>query len=223
MQSRTYPDKLNTAFDFCEGLKQKGYEVFLNLMAVSEYTERDFKKIEDWKNKDCIDSVCFADSFGSFIPQDIVKYKNKLKSLGFNNISLHSHNNIQMAFANTLKAVEEGFYCVDASIYGMGRGSGNLPAEIITGYLAKLLKNDNYNPVYYIDVIRKFYIKLKKETPWGYTMESLIGGLKNIHPYYVDGLFKKDILTTDEIWEKVDLIKKNAPIYFDENETGIWQ
>ena len=210
----TYSHNLDIAFELCEGLLNKGYEVFLNLMAISEYKEKDFTKIKNWKSKNKILSICFADSFGSFIPDDISKYHKKLKEIGFKNISFHSHNNLQLAFANSIKAVEEGFYCIDASIYGMGRGSGNLPAEVITGYLSKI-GNSKYNPVAYIDVIERFYLNLAKETPWGYRIQSLIGGLKNIHPYYVNSLYEKKSFTINEIWTAADLVKKFAPVSYD--------
>ena len=213
----TYPTKLDIAFELCEGLKKKGYNVFLNFMAISEYKEEHYEKIKQWKYKDILESVCFADSFGSFLPTDITKYHNKLKSIGFKRISFHSHNNLQLAFANTIQAMNENFYCIDASIYGMGRGSGNLPAEIITGYLNKS-GNTKYNPVAYIDVIERFYLALSKQTPWGYRIQSLIGGLKNIHPYYVNGLFEKKHYTINEIWTAADLIKKHAPISFNTEE-----
>ena len=94
----------------------------------------------------------------------------------------------------------------------MGRGSGNLPAEIITGYLSKT-GNQKYNPVAYIDVIERFYLKFTQTTPWGYRIQSLIGGLKNIHPYYVNGLYEKKSFTINEIWTAADLVKKYDLIY----------
>ena len=209
----TYSTNLDIAFELCEGLLKKGYDVFLNLMAISEYNEEDFAKIKNWSHKTDLLSVCFADSFGSFVPDDILKYQKILQNIGFKNISFHSHNNLQMAFANSIKAYELNFYCIDCSIYGMGRGSGNLPAEIITGYLSKIGQTQ-YNPVAYIDVIERFYLELEKQTPWGYRIQSLIGGLKNIHPYYVDGLYDKKSFTINEIWTAAELIKKNAPISF---------
>lgn len=209
----TYPQKLDIAFELAEGLKAKGYEVFLNLMAISEYKEEHFNQIKNWGNKNLIDAVCFADSFGSFIPDDILKYQKILKDIGFKNICFHSHNNLQLAFANSIKALDVGFYCIDASIYGMGRGSGNLPIEIMTGYLNKT-GHKEYNPVAYIDVIERFYLELSKETPWGYRIQSLIGGLKNIHPYYVNELYEKKSFTINEIWNAAGLVKKNAPISF---------
>ncbi len=213
----TYPDKLDIAFNLCEGLKNKGYNVFLNLMAISEYKEEHYEKIKKWKYKNTLQSVCFCDSFGSFLPNDVKKYHEKLQSLDFRNISFHSHNSLQLAFANSLQAINEKIYCIDASIYGMGRGAGNLPVEIITGYLNKL-GNKKYNSIPYINVIEKFYLNLSKQTPWGYGIQSLINGLKNVHPLYVRELFDKNSYTIDEIWRAADLIKKHAPVSFNMNE-----
>lgn len=213
----TYPYELDLALLQCEQLKEKGYEVFLNLMVISEFKQEHFDILTKWEHKTILETISFADSFGSFLPDDITHYFGKLKEIGFNKIGFHSHNNLQLAFANSLKALENGAHLVDASIYGMGRGSGNLPIEIFTGYLQK--KGDNkYNPVAYIDVVDRYYMHLMEKTPWGYRLQSLIGGLKNIHPYYVDELFEKKSFTVNEIWTAAGLIKKNAPISFNTKE-----
>lgn len=213
----SYPYELALAIKQCEELKEKGYEVFINLMVISEYKDEHFDMLKNWKNRDILEAISFADSFGSFIPEDIENYINKLKSLGYEKIGFHSHNNLQLAFANALKAIECGAYLVDASIYGMGRGSGNLPIEILTGYLEKTGVK-KYNPVSYIDVIDRYFINENLKTPWGYRIQSLIGGLKNIHPYYVNGLCEKHLYTINEVWNAAELVKKNCPISFNEKE-----
>ncbi len=213
----TYPYEIEKALSDCKKLKDLGYEVFLNLMVISEFQDEHFKIIEQWPHKEILQSLNFADSFGSFVPDDIVFYINKLKGLGFKRIGFHSHNNLQLAFANSLKAIESGAYMVDASIYGMGRGSGNLPIEIWTAYLSKTGRT-KYNPVAYIDVVNRFYLDLKKNTQWGYRLESLIGGIKNVHPYYIDSLFKKDLFTVNEVWTAAELVKKHCSISFNDKE-----
>lgn len=213
----TYPYELNTALKQCEELKTKGYEVFLNLMVISEFTDEHFKLLDCWDKKEILEALSFADSFGAFIPDDIKKYYEKLTSLGFKKIGFHSHNNLQLAFANALKAIECGAYIVDASAFGMGRGSGNLPIEILTGFLEKDGQK-KFNPVSYLDVIDRFFLEENKKTPWGYRLQSLIGGLKNIHPYYVDGLCEKHLYTINEVWNAAELVKENCPLSFSKKE-----
>jgi 4-hydroxy 2-oxovalerate aldolase len=210
----TYPTNLNEAISHCEKFKKLGYETFLNLMTISMFTNEHFRKLEKWRYKDILECVTFADSFGSFVPNDIIHYIKIIETLGFKKIGFHSHNNLQLAFANSLKAVEYGAYCVDASIFGMGRGSGNLPIEIFTSYLNKISRSNIYNPVAYIDVISRFYIDLMKQYNWGYRLESLIGGINNIHPYYVDELFFKKGFTVNEIWNAAELVAKCCPISY---------
>lgn len=208
-----YPYELAKAFELLEDLKEKGYEVFLNLMASSELTAEHLDQLRNWRGRNMLEAATFADSFGSFIPSDIPGHVATLRGLGFSSIGFHPHNNLQMAFANTLRAIEEGVSVVDASIFGMGRGSGNLPIEVLVGYLEKQ-GGSNYNTVPYLDVIERFYLDLFSELNWGYKIQSLMGGLKNIHPYYIDDLFRRKNYTVDEIWNALDIVKESCPISF---------
>lgn len=216
----SYPYEYKKAISLLENFADKGYEVFLNLMASSEISEGQFSILRNWKNKGILQAVNFADSFGSYTPSKIPFHINKLRNIGFKNIGFHSHNNLQMAFANSLKAIEEGATHIDASILGMGRGSGNLPVEIFLGYLEKegYLQ---YNTVPYLDVIERFFNDLFNKYNWGYKLQALLGGLKNIHPYYIDELFDKKSYTIEEIWNAADFIKENCPTSFSIEELNL--
>ncbi len=214
----TYPQKMDIAFDLAEKLHAKGYEIFMNFMAISRFQEDHFNQINQWRNKNILSAVWFADSFGALFPEDVTVYGKKFRDLGFNKICFHSHNNLQLAFANSLKAIEKGFYCIDSSIYGMGRNAGNLPAELITGYLNKT-GEEKFNPEPYLNVIQQFYIEHFKKTPWGYGIHPLLGGLKNIHPQYIEELFNQKDMTIKDIITTSDLLKKNDQISFSKEFT----
>jgi 4-hydroxy 2-oxovalerate aldolase len=208
-----YPYEYERAIQLLELLHSKGYLVYLNLMASSEITEEQYEILKNWKNKHIIGSIYFADSFGAFTPSDIPFHVNKLRDLGFENVGFHSHNNLQMAFANSLKSLEMGATFIDASIYGMGRGAGNLPIEILLGYLEKE-GHSQYNTLPYLDVIERYFYKLNKEIEWGYSVRNLIGGLANVHPYYIDNLFDRNTYTVEEIWNAAHIIKEKCPTSF---------
>lgn len=171
-----YPHQLKIAINALEEYKKEGFEVFLHLMTADKF--EDYDKLKNWKNKDILTSIYFADSFGALMPDDIERIYKRLENCGFERISFHAHNNLQQAFANTIKAVNLGAYSVDGTVFGMGRGGGNMPVELLLNYL----KRDNSE---YLNVIKKYYIDLYNEYKWGYTYTSLITGLKNIHPYQV--------------------------------------
>jgi 4-hydroxy 2-oxovalerate aldolase len=212
-----YPHEAKQAINLIEQVYDKGYEVFLNLMASSEWTSENFETITRWPKKHILEAVYFADSFGSYVMSDIGAFINKLRNYGFKNIGFHSHNNVQMAFANTIYAIEKGIDYVDASIYGMGRGAGNLPIEILLSYLAKT-RYKEYNVAPYLDVIERFYLALFDKYKWGYSLEALMSGIKNIHPYYVKEIFDSRSYTVEEIWNILDSIKKNCPVSFSRDE-----
>lgn len=212
----SYPDKLDIAFKLCDGLLEKNYIVFLNLMAVANYNKHDFNKIKNWPNKSYIESIYFSDSFGSLFPNDIEKFYNIFQNMGFEKISFHSHNNLQLAFANTLKAIELGFYSVDATAYGTGRGAGNLPAELLIAYFAKI-NPQKYNPVHYFKLVEKYFVNFPNESSWGYSIPHLIGGINNIHPNYTDEA-AADKFSYEKIYEISKLIKERNMISYDKNE-----
>jgi 4-hydroxy 2-oxovalerate aldolase len=79
---------------------------------------------------------------------DILHYANLAKEMNPEIIlGLHTHNNMQLAFANSQYFSELEFarrIVVDVAIHGMGRGAGNLNAELFLDYLNFTI-NEKYN------------------------------------------------------------------------------
>ena len=163
--------ELFKAIEICEKFLDKNYEVFLHLMNVKDFSEQDFLILEHWDRKTEIISLYFADSYGSFFNSDVEYFYKKLKNCGYEKISFHAHNNLQMAFSNSLKAIEIGAYSVDATLCGKGRGGGNLSVEMILAYLNK----GNIKEIFedYSVLMDEFALK---------NFKNVIGGIQNIHP-----------------------------------------
>lgn len=138
-----HPDKIEETLCIAQDLHRKGYLIFVQLMDISNIEDSGYTVLKKWKNKHILESLYFADSYGTLAPEQIEQYFTKLKSIGYNKISFHGHNNIQMALPNSLKAIELGAYSIDVTLNGLGRCGGNLNA-------AELFeKLNNFTPEYY--------------------------------------------------------------------------
>lgn len=124
-----HPDKIKETLDIAKELHAKGYVVFVQLMDISNVNENGYTTLLKWGHKEILESLYFADSYGTLNPEDIEKYYNKLKTLGYNKLSFHGHNKIGKALDNSLKAIELGAYTIDVTQNGIGRCGGNLNAK----------------------------------------------------------------------------------------------
>ena len=100
----------------------KGYEVTINPMAVSKVTERSLNEVLNDVAKSRVGVFYLVDSFGSMYFEEIHNLMNKyLASLPGKTIGFHGHNNLQLAFANTLECIILGANMFDAIMPGIGR------------------------------------------------------------------------------------------------------
>lgn len=137
-----HPDRIRETLEISKDLHNKGYKVLLQLMEAPNIDEAGYLSLFEFDNKDIFETVYLADSYSTMHPNEIEKYFNKMKMLGYKKISFHAHNKIQLALKNTLKAIEHGAYSVDVTLDGIGR-DGNLDA-------VKLLDNlKNYPTGFY--------------------------------------------------------------------------
>lgn len=128
-----HPENIKETLLIAEKLYNMDYDIFVQLMDISNVDTGGYIDLYSWKNKNIIKSLYFADSYGSLHPEDVEKYYNKLKTLGYKKLSFHAHNNIKTALENTLKAINLGAYSVDVTQNGMGRCGGNLDSnELLT-------------------------------------------------------------------------------------------
>lgn len=92
------------------------------------------KKMESYGAK----GVILMDSAGAYLPGET---KRKIKALVSNvgiPIGFHPHNNLELAVANVLAAVEAGATIIDGCIRGFGAGAGNAPLEVIVAVLDRM-------------------------------------------------------------------------------------
>ena len=93
-------------------------------------------------------------------------------------IGIHCHNNQQLAFANTISAIISGINYLDASLYGIGRGAGNCPLELLIAFL----KNPKFKVRPLIEAIEAEILPWQEKIDWGYYIPYMITGVLNQHP-----------------------------------------
>ncbi|MFH0800712.1 MAG: hypothetical protein V2A66_11120 [Pseudomonadota bacterium] len=81
------------------------------------------------------DLLYIVDTAGHFIPDEVGDFTSALTAKLKIAIGFHGHNNLGLAVANTLAAVEAGAKSVDASLKGMGRAGGNAQLEAVVSLL----------------------------------------------------------------------------------------
>lgn len=177
----TYLHQIPTAIDMIKDAHDKGYETTINIMAVSLLSESDLNTALEKLSKTEVEVIYVVDSFGSLYSEDIrrlvEKYMSYAKALG-KKVGIHSHNNQQLAYANTIEAIGLGVNYIDATVAGLGRGAGNCPMELIIGFL----KNPRYNLRPIIECIEKYIPSIKKQKSWGFDVAYMLTGLLNKHP-----------------------------------------
>lgn len=210
-----HKDNIFKAIDFLEKIKAKGYLTSLQAMGYSCYCDHEKKDLIDALKKTRLDFVYVADSYGSIFPFQIEKLFEPFLEIEHLKIGFHPHNNVQMSFANTIEAIRIGVDIVDTTIYGIGRGAGNLPTEILLSYLY-VQGEDKYNVIPVLNCIERYFIDLMKETPWGYQLPYMISGIFNSHPSYSKELLRRREYSMEDIWKALECVKEINPIGFDD-------
>ncbi|TAN43868.1 MAG: nucleoid-structuring protein H-NS [Nitrospirae bacterium] len=174
-----YAHETDKAVSLAHLCQDKGYEVTINLMAVSKVIERDLDEALNDLAKSSVPVIYLVDSFGAMYSEQIhFLAKKYFEAMPGKELGIHTHNNQQLAFANTIEAIIAGINRIDATIYGMGRGAGNCPLELLMSFL----RNPKFDIRPILEVIQELFIPLKAEVEWGYHIPYMITGILNEHP-----------------------------------------
>lgn len=179
----TYINTMPAAIEMIEYCHSLGYETTCNIMAISKANTPDIDEALELLAQSSVDGIYLVDSYGSLYPEQIQaltrQYLEHAESKG-KFIGIHAHNNMQLAFANTVEACTRGASFLDATVGSMGRGAGNCAMELLLSFL----KNPGYN----LHPILKFYeayilpLKMEGKYAWGYDIPYLLTGKLNLHP-----------------------------------------
>lgn len=199
------------AFRFARQLMDKGYEVCMQPVGTTSYTDKELLDLIAQINT--LDPYAFylVDTLGILQRKELQHFidlidHNLASGIKF---GFHSHNNLQMSYANAqyisdYQTARE--FILDCSVYGMGRGAGNLCTELIARYLNDAeLGQYELMPIY--EILDNHIYPIFTQFGWGYNTHYYISAVHQCHPNYAAFLMNKQTLTMNE----VDLILRNLP------------
>ncbi|MBK8808108.1 MAG: aldolase catalytic domain-containing protein [Bacteroidales bacterium] len=179
MRVACYDYQIDKAIELAEHCMNKGYEATINLMAVSTVKEHALDEVLKDVAKCKVPIFYLVDSFGSMYCEDIQHLMKKYtEALPGKTIGFHGHNNMQLAFSNTIETIIQGANMLDGTILGIGRGAGNCTTELLLAFL----KNPKYKIKPILEAIHNHLLPLSKKIDWGYHMPYMLSGATNEHP-----------------------------------------
>ncbi len=176
-----YITQIPEAVEMIQHCHDLGYEVSANLMAISRVQDAELEQALEVLAQTPASVIVVVDSNGAFYTEQIERLVKKFRKytdpVG-KEVGIHAHNNLQLGFANTIEAIIHGANRVDATMYGMGRGAGNCPMELLLGFL----RNPKFHvrPVYRL--LQEHMLPLRERLEWGPLVPYNIGGQLNQHP-----------------------------------------
>ncbi len=177
----TYVHQLPTAIDMIKDAHDKGYETTCNIMAISTVSDAEIDQALEALVKTPVDTIVVVDSYGALYYEQIralvTKYLAAGKEAG-KEVGIHTHNNQQLAFANTIEAIIQGANRIDATMYGLGRGAGNCPMELLIGFL----RNPKFKLRPILKLLEDYLLDIRQQVEWGPLVPYGVTGLLNQHP-----------------------------------------
>jgi len=176
-----YAHQVSEAVDMITHASELGYETMANLMAVSNITDEEIGTVLEAIAPTPAGTMVIVDSFGHLYPEQVERlyrrYEGAMAGTG-KEIGIHAHNNMQLAFANTVEAIVLGSNRADATMAGLGRGAGNCPMELLLGFL----RNPKFSLRPVIQLLQERIPEIRKTVEWGPLVPYNITGQLNLHP-----------------------------------------
>ena len=139
------------------------------------------KIVEKWGN---VDVLYVVDSAGCMTPIEVANYVKSIKENANIEVGFHGHNNLGLANANSISAIEAGATYVDSSVKGLGRSAGNAQTEILSFVLNKMgIQND----INFFELMELGEIYIKNIMPNFNSLNSIdiMLGISKIHSSFI--------------------------------------
>lgn len=161
------------------GLKTVGFLMMSHMASVEKIVEQ-AKLFESYG----AEVIYITDSAGYMLPQDVTNRISALKQSVGCEVGFHGHNNLSMAMANTVAAVEAGATFIDGSLRALGAGSGNTQTEVMVAVLERLGYQTGIDFYRVMDVANDVVAKFMPK-PQEITGSSLVMGYSGVYSSFL--------------------------------------
>jgi 4-hydroxy 2-oxovalerate aldolase len=123
---------------------------------------------------------------------------------------VHLHDALGLAFANALTAIELGIRWVDASVLGMGRGSGNLRTELLVQHLEFHVGDRQRRSAPLHALIASTWQPLSDRYRWGPHPAYAYAAQLGLHPSYPQALVTEHGLALSSIFSILEILARRV-------------
>ena len=216
-----HQDQIDDAFELGKKLIDKNYKVFMQPVGTTSYSDEQLLDLVNRVNNLSPYAFYMVDTLGIMFKEDLLgmftlvdEHLHKDVCLGF-----HSHNNLQLSFANALELLSlqtARNIIIDSSVFGMGRGAGNLCTELIMKYINSVF-TDRYDVVPVLEIFDEHINKILLKYKWGYSLPYYIASMNKCHPNYAAHLINKQTITIKDINKILSSMEDDKRDIFDKN------
>mgnify|MGYP001235172908 CR=1 FL=1 len=215
-----HENEAEEAIEFCKKVNEKGYKTYVQPVGTTSYTDEYLLRLIRTVNELRPFAFYIVDTLGLMRKNDLLR----MYFLVDNNldpdiiIGFHSHNNLQLSFSNAQELVDlhtKRRIILDSSVYGMGRGAGNLNTELIAQHL-NFTRDYAYNTDYLLEIIDETIDTLSKKYTWGYSVPYYLAAINNCHPNYATYLMNRKTLPVKSIGEILKSIRPDQRELYNE-------
>ena len=206
-------DAIQDGYEYCKAFVDKGYQVCINPARVEQYSDEEFRsmlmkfsELSPW-------AIYVVDSWGTMYTDEVLHYMHIADEILPQEISLgfHGHNNMMQVFAIAEALIKESFrheLIIDASVYGMGRGAGNLNTELIARYMNNKGLS-TYGIEELLNVYEDYLKRIYTQYDWGYSLPMFVTADYHANPSYGSYYDHEKKLAVDSM---VQLIKEMTDV-----------
>lgn len=205
-----YWEDIELTLRHAEAARKLGYKVFLNPVNITGYDDEGLQKLTTAIAEFNPYGVSIVDTFGCLTNQRLIEiyafFEQHIPQKTI--IGLHLHENLSLSLSLALKFHEisqpKREIVIDSSVLGMGRIPGNLPTELLVGYL-----NENgtskYDMAEILNVAYELIRPIKSSFTWGYSPIYALSAYLAVHRSYPE-FFEKHGLNYQETNQALKLV-----------------